>query len=85
MVFPVQRLLTAFIVDNTGDTILDITVLDDADLGINLTAVTFKSGDTNSDDFVDVDETWTYYYEGSITGDLTNTAEVPATRWTIPG
>jgi hypothetical protein len=65
-----------FIIDNTGDTILDITVLDDADLGINLTDVTFKSGDTNSDDFVDLDETWTYYFEGTITSDLTNTAEV---------
>ena len=67
-----------FSVDNTGDTILDITTLDDAALGIDLMDVTFKSGDTNDSDLLDTNETWIYYFEGSIAGDLTNIAQVTA-------
>jgi LPXTG-motif cell wall-anchored protein len=59
-------------VRNTGDTYLDDITIDDADLGIDETQMTLLSGSTP----LAPGASLAYYYEGTINGDLVNTAEV---------
>jgi hypothetical protein len=64
-----------FEVENTGDTYLSGITIDDADLGINQTAMTMLT-DTMP---LAPGASLVYYYETSLDGDLTNTADVTGT------
>jgi hypothetical protein len=60
-----------FEVNNTGNTHLDDITIDDADLGIDETQMTWLRGSTP----LAPGESLVYYYEGTIPGNLVNTAE----------
>ena len=59
-----------FTVTNTGDTYLNGITIDDSDLGINITSLTLISGNQP----LAPAGILVYYYESTITKDLTNTA-----------
>ena len=63
-----------FVVANTGDTFLDGVKLDDATLGIDEAKMTLLSGSTP----LTPSASLTYFYTDTISGDLTNIAEVVA-------
>ncbi len=63
-----------FVVTNTGDTFLDDVRLDDETLGIDKAAMTLLSGSTP----LTPSASLTYVYTDTISGDLTNIAEVVA-------
>ncbi|MEE9615531.1 MAG: LamG-like jellyroll fold domain-containing protein, partial [Anaerolineae bacterium] len=65
-----------YIVTNLGENPLSsVSVSDD-----KCDAVTFVGGDTNSDDLLDVDETWTYRCITTLDEDTTNTATATGTN-----
>jgi hypothetical protein len=64
-----------FEVENTGDTYLSGIMIDDADLGINQTAMMMLTGTMP----LAPGASLVYYYEDTIDGNLLNTAEVTGT------
>ena len=65
-------------VTNTGNTPLtNVVVLDD-----QLSTVTYVSGDTNDDGYLDLDETWIYTASTQLYDDTTNVGSVTATDLT---
>jgi len=63
-----------FVVTNTGKTYLDTIVITDTDLGIDNTGAQMVK--LSGNDRLAPNETQVYYYETTISGDLTNRAEV---------
>ena len=78
-VSPGTNVTYTYEIENTGDVDLDITSISDNPHGNILTDGTFVSGDTDSDDILDTDETWTYtLVVNNITADVTNIVTVNA-------
>ena len=67
-----------FVVTNTGDTVLSNVVIEDSDLGITTTQMTFLSASSTYPP-LGIGETITYFYTTTITADLLNTATVTGT------
>ena len=61
-----------YVVTNPGDVALTDVKLNDDKLG----AITFYTGDDNSDDILDTTEIWTYTQSANITANTTNVATV---------
>ena len=75
MVAPGSAVTWTYTVTNPGTEALSDVVVTDSE-GVT---VTYQSGDTNDDDLLDLDETWTYQATGTATvGQYANTATVSA-------